>query len=152
MPATLVLLAVLASGSAAAQTAEGAPRRPYRVECGSAGTRTEAPAACRVDLATYVGYRVFHTHCATCHAADALGSSFAPDLTQRMRGMDVRSFFAALDKGYLGPDDRSPPRGDDPDVARYYDELWTYLLARTNGDLPPGSVERLADVDFVGSD
>ena len=36
-----------------------------------------------------------------------------------------------------------PPRGRDPNVAPYYDELWSFLRARVTGALPPGPVERL---------
>jgi mono/diheme cytochrome c family protein len=111
---------------------------PYRVEC--------APEqACRVDLATYIGWRVFQAQCATCHAADVRGSSFAPDLTLRMSGMTQRDFFAALDRGYFGSTSTMPPRGRDPNVAPYYDELWSFLRARISGDLPAGSVTRLAE-------
>ena len=60
-----------------------------------------------------------------------------------MRGMDERAFVAALDDGYLAPEDPMPPRGANPDVARYYAELWSYLSARASGDLPPGQLERL---------
>jgi cytochrome c5 len=158
--------ATLACAAAAAQSGDVATLRPYRVECGGASSSVQEPqaapaiaalpaataadrvtapavAVCRVDLATYVGWRVFGAQCATCHAADALGSSFAPDLTLRVRGMTQRGFFAALDNGYLGPADPSPPRGKMPDVARYYEELWAYLSARASGDLPPGALERL---------
>ena len=40
---------------------------------------------CRVDRATYVGWRTFHGICHTCHSQDAVGSTFAPDLLVRMR-------------------------------------------------------------------
>jgi hypothetical protein len=36
-----------------------------------------------------------------------------------------------------------PPHGRNPDVARYYSELWTYLAARASGRLPAGAVEPL---------
>ena len=110
----------------------------YRVEC-------VADGPCRADLATYIGWRVFQAQCATCHAADARGSSFAPDLTLRMSGMTQRQFFAALDQGYFGPQSSMPPRGRDPNVAPYYDELWSYLAARRDGALRPGAVERFPD-------
>jgi hypothetical protein len=57
--------------------------------------------------------------------------------------MTERDFVAALDKGYLGPQSAMPPRGRDPNVAPYYDELWAFLRARVTGDLPGGPVERL---------
>jgi mono/diheme cytochrome c family protein len=109
---------------------------------GVAESRVECTPAqpCRVDLATYVGWRVFEDRCATCHGADARGSSFAPDLTQRMSGMTQRTFFAALDQGYFGPQSSMPPRGRDPNVAPYYDEVWSYLRARATGELPPGAL------------
>jgi mono/diheme cytochrome c family protein len=135
------LCAALGWQAGAAQpTGSDVGKAPYRVECEPAPA-----AACRADIATYIGWRVFQAQCASCHAADTRGSSFAPDLTQRLRGMTEREFFAALDKGYLGPQSTMPPRGRDPNVAPYYDELWAFLSARRNGDLPAGPVERLPD-------
>jgi mono/diheme cytochrome c family protein len=132
------LCAALALQGGAAQSVSAAA--PYRVECAAGGP-------CRADIATYIGWRVFQAQCATCHAADARGSSFAPDLTLRMSAMVERDFFAALDKGYFGPQSSMPPRGRDPNVAPYYDELWQFLRARVTGDLPGGPVERLPDAE-----
>ena len=121
------------------------PRRPpisgLKPGNGAAST-PPAGAVCSVDARVYVGWRVFHAQCAECHAPDAVGSSFAPDLTRRLRAMSAREFFEALDEGYTGPLDPSPPRGADPDVARYYDELWAYLRARASGELPAGTLAR----------
>ncbi len=132
---------VLAAGAVLGCTASAAQppspvAAPYRIACGAA-------PPCRVDLATYVGYRVFVAECATCHAADTRGSSFAPDLTERLRGKTSRDFFAALDHGYLGSRSTMPPRGRDPNVAPYYDELWAFLSARRDGALPAGPVDLL---------
>jgi len=136
------LCAALGCQAGAAQTASTADTASYRVDCPA-----DPAAACRADLTTYIGWRVFQAQCATCHAADARGSSFAPDLLTRMRGMPQREFFAALERGYLGSRSTMPPRGRDPDVAPYYDELWAYLLARREGALPAGGVERLPEPD-----
>ena len=73
------------------------------------------------------------------------GSSFAPDLTLRMSRMTRRDFFLALDRGYSGSQSTMPPRGRDPNVAPYYDELWSFLRARIAGDLPEGPVTLLAE-------
>jgi len=135
----LSLCAALGCHAGAAQV-PSTDAAQYRVECSA-----EPAASCRADLVTYVGWRVFQAQCATCHAADALGSSFAPDLTVRMRGMDQREFFAALDSGYLGSRSTMPPRGRDPNVAPYYDELWSYLRARRDGAAPAGPLERLLE-------
>jgi cytochrome c5 len=131
-----ILCAALAPHGGAAQSVSS-EAAPYRVECAEPGV------PCRADLATYIGWRVFQAQCATCHAADVRGSSFAPDLVMRMTGMTQRTFFAALDQGYFGPRSAMPPRGRDPNVAPYYDELWSFLRARVTGDLPAGPVERL---------
>ena len=133
----LVLCAALDPTVGAAQpSADDA--RPYRVEC--------APdQPCRADLATYIGWRVFQAQCATCHASDVRGSSYAPDLTLRMADMKQRDFFAALDRGYFGSASAMPPRGRDPNVAPYYDELWSFLRARISGELPAVPLTRLPD-------
>jgi len=112
-----------------------------RAECrGGADSSAEI---CAVDLVTYIGWRVFDRYCAACHGADALGSAFAPSLVHRVRQIDRRAFFAALDEGYTGRFAPMRPWGEDPEVARYYDELWSYLSARANGDLPPVPLEPL---------
>jgi mono/diheme cytochrome c family protein len=129
--------AALGCQAGAAQSSQGSAP-PYRVEC------DEDAGVCRTDVATYVGWRVFQARCASCHAADARGSSYAPDLTARLRSMEQREFFTALDRGYLGQRSTMPPRGRDPNVAPYYEELWAFLVARRDGRLPPGRVEPLA--------
>ena len=136
----LALCAALDPTVGAAQSsASDANALPYRVEC----TAPDEP--CRADLATYIGWRVFQAQCATCHAVDVRGSIFAPDLTLRMSGMTQRDFFAALDRGYFGSASTMPPRGRDPNVAPYYDELWSFLRARITGALPAGAVTRLPE-------
>ena len=114
----------------------------YQIDCLAQNGVVSSP--CRVDLATYIGWRVFHSNCASCHASDALGSSFAPALAERIQRMNFRDFAAAMDNGYAGLEGITMPVwGENPDVARYYRELWAYLSARSTGDLPPGPVERL---------
>lgn len=93
--------------------------------------------ACTVDRRTYVGWQVFHRTCAVCHAADAVGSSFAPNLLPRIRRMDGREFSQALDFGYAGEAEMTP-WGRNPEVRPYYFELWAYLSARAAGELPRG--------------
>lgn len=92
---------------------------------------------CTVDRRTYVGWQVFHRTCAVCHATDAVGSSFAPNLLPRIRRMNGREFAAAMDEGYAGEAEMAP-WGRDPEVRPYYLELWAYLSARAAGELPQG--------------
>lgn len=141
----LATIACAALGTCAVAAQPSAAETRPRVECSDEGL------ACAADLATYVGWRVFQAQCATCHAADALGSSFAPDLLERTRGMERREFFALLDRGYFGPGSTMPPRGRDPSVAPYYEELWSYLVARRSGALPPVTVEPLPAEPLPGA-
>jgi mono/diheme cytochrome c family protein len=138
----LLAAAVLASAAAAQPGARGgAPS--YRIECAS--DEQAAVASCRVDTATFVGRLVFNNHCASCHAEDALGSGFAPELGPRIRRLSYADFASILDNGYAGLGDALPPWGESRDVARYYVELWSYLSARASGELPPGPLMRLLE-------
>ncbi|MBN1240469.1 MAG: hypothetical protein JXB36_18345 [Gammaproteobacteria bacterium] len=140
MPA-LLLAAALAVGASAQAPPDSA--RPAgsdaRVEC-SREADTGA-GVCRSDVATYVGWRVYLEHCAACHAEDAEGSDFAPSLLHRLGRFDRRAFYAALDGGYVGDNADLGPWGEVPEVARYYDELWTYLSGRAAGTVPPAALE-----------
>lgn len=106
----------------------------FAVTCPQDAARADA---CIVDRRTYVGWQVFHRTCAVCHAADAVGSSFAPNLLPRIRRMDSREFAAAMDTGYAGEAELAP-WGRNPEVRPYYLELWAYLSARAAGELPRG--------------
>ena len=100
---------------------------------------------CRTDLATFIGRRVFDQYCASCHASDALGSNFAPPLGDRVRRLTFAAFRNVLESGYRGDAGALPRWADIPDVQRYAEPLWIYLLARGNGDLPPGPIGLLPD-------
>jgi len=116
---------------------------PYTVECDANAADGGNP--CQVDRATYVGWRTFHAVCHTCHAQDAVGSSFAPALLPRIRLIDKARFLEVVDQGYTGQVGVMPGWGTNPNVNRYYDELWAYLRARADGVLPPGRPKRLPD-------
>ena len=115
----------------------------YAVECPPPADAA-AGAACAVDRYTYVGWRVFHRRCSVCHAQDAVGSRFAPNLLSRVRQMAGDDFLAAMQNGYAG-DAPIRPWGRDPEVRPYFFELWAYLSARASGDLPPGTPRHSAD-------
>lgn len=120
---------------------------PAAQDAGALGERESRAAPAphephRTDLAAYLGWRVFQRHCASCHGADAEGSSFAPDLAPRIARMTRDRFVRVLESGYPGarPPDLGPWAAE-PDVRRYADALWSYLEARARGTLPPGPVE-----------
>lgn len=138
--AAVSLVAWGSSGGAQLATPEAASdgSTPYTVNCtAGAGEAGE----CTVDRVTYVGWQVFHRTCHVCHAANAVGSDFAPNLLQRVRQMDSRGFLSAMEMGYAG-DAEMPPWGQNAVVRPYVLELWRYLSARANGDLPPGEPRR----------
>ena len=135
--AALLAWGIGAGGRLAAQTDEADAPALYTVDC-----LEDVAQGCTVDQYTYVGWQVFHRTCHVCHAADAVGSDFAPNLLPRIRRMEGREFRSAMETGYAGEADM-PPWGEDPDVRPYYFELWAYLSARANGDLPPGEPRRV---------
>lgn len=116
---------------------------PYTVECGP--DPETGGNVCLVDRDTYVGWRTFHSVCHTCHAQDAVGSTFAPDLLPRIRMIDKERFIQVVDQGFTGQVGVMPGWGMNPNVNKYYDELWSYLRARADGVLAPGRPKRLPD-------
>src|SRR5262245_65747341 len=108
--------AALAVAAPAARAQDGADDKPYTVECGPDADEGGA-TVCRVDRATYVGWRTFHGICHTCHAQDAVGSTFAPDLLVRMRQIDKAEFMMALSEGFKGQVGVMPPWKQDPNVS-----------------------------------
>ena len=89
-----------AAGASRATQAAG-DAKPYTVECGP-DPEEERASLCLVDRGTYVGWRTFHAICHTCHAQDAVGSTFAPDLLERMRQIDKAAFMTAMNDGFEG--------------------------------------------------
>ena len=133
--AAVLLIASVPGQSQTSRRIDGATgARAYAVSCEA---DADEAGACVVDRSTYVGWQVFHRTCAVCHAADAAGSGFAPNLVRRIRQMEATEFRRAMDEGYAG-DAEMPPWQRDPDVRPFFFELWAYLSARANGDLPPG--------------
>ena len=135
----LAVAALVAAAVGRAQVATD--EKPYAVECGPDAEEGGA-TVCRVDRATYVGWRTFHGICHTCHAQDAVGSTFAPDLLVRMRQIDKAEFMKALAEGFKGQVGVMPPWSQDPNVSKYFEELWSYLKARSDGALLPGRPKR----------
>jgi cytochrome c5 len=129
--------------TASAGRAQSAPdAAPYTVECGPDPDEGGA-TVCRVDRGTYVGWRTFHAICHTCHAQDAVGSTFAPDLLARMRQIGKPEFMKAMNEGFTGQMGVMPPWKQDPNVNKYFEELWSFLKARSDGVLLPGRPKRL---------
>ncbi len=144
---TIACAAVSTQNQQAASSAASAPESAsnenaadarYSVECGQVNDAGES--FCYVDGNTYVGWRTFHGFCHVCHAQDAVGSTFAPSLLDRMNQSDMTRdlFVERLNEGFTGQVGVMPPWKDDPNVRKRYNELYAYLMARASGALPPG--------------
>jgi len=97
--------------------------------------------ACKIDLYLTRGYRAF-SQCQVCHGLDATGSSFAPSLTDKMKEMDKTLFVERVSNGFKGQIGVMPPWKDNPNVMKYIDNLYDFLMARSDGAIPGGKLKR----------
>lgn len=121
---------------------------PYTVEC------EDGDAGCRVDLDTYIGWRTYNGNCARCHGEGALGSALGPDLTERIaqKEMGYDRFEEIVREGVKGEMGVMPGWEANGNVMSRLDHLWGYLQARTDGVLPVGRPQKLAEKDDKDSD
>lgn len=133
--ATLAVLPLASAG--AGGDAEGeASEKPYTVDCEPSGEGGQP--VCLTDKETYVGWRTYHATCHVCHGQDAVGSSFAPSLVERLKVIDRARFDDVVKNGMKGQMGVMPGWGENPNVRGFIDELYVYLLARSDGALKPG--------------
>jgi len=140
-PAQLVMLSLSLVVAQNVQATED--EKPYKVVC--AQDADSGSKKCKVDKKTYLGWRTFTASCLRCHGQDAVGSTFAPSLLDRMKEIDRERFMISVAKGYTGQVGVMPPWEGNPNVSRYYEHLYAYLMARADGVLPPGRPPRLDD-------
>lgn len=131
----------LASGTETTASSPDAADKaaPYTVACEDSGGKT----VCKVDKKTYIGWRTYHAVCHVCHAQDAVGSTFAPSLVERLGVIDEERFIDVVANGYTGQIGVMPGWKDNPNVNKKYNELYGYLKARADGALPPGRPKKL---------
>ncbi len=127
-------------GGAAAEPQASVAEKAYTVECSE--DAESGGNVCYVDQKTFVGWRTYHAFCHVCHAQNAVGSTFAPSLVDRLQVIDKERFLDAVANGYTGQIGVMPPWKDNPNISKRYEELWAYLKARSDGVLPPGRPER----------
>ena len=124
-------------GPPAAATQEAAP---YSVECAS--DAEFGGETCLVDKATYVGWRTFNSTCYVCHGQDAVGTTFAPSLVERLQVIDKARFMDVVHNGFQGQIGVMPAWKDNPNVNKHFEELYSYIKARSDGVLPAGRPEK----------
>ena len=95
-----------------------------------------------VDWYTFSGYRRYHAECHVCHGPDGLGSSYAPAIAESMRRLTYPEFLEAVASGKQDVSQSSqkvmPAFGTNLNVMCYIDDIYVYLRARAQGDIPRG--------------
>jgi methanol metabolism-related c-type cytochrome len=95
-----------------------------------------------VDWYTYSGYRRYHAECHVCHGPDGMGSSYAPALAESLKRLNYTDFLTIVSSGRQnvgsGKENVMPAFGTNLNVMCYIDDLYIYLRARAQGDMPRG--------------
>lgn len=131
----------------AAAATEAAPKVAAQSSGGASGAKPYADHVqcegkdCKIDLFLTKGFRAF-SQCQVCHGLDANGSSFAPSLVEKMQEIDHARFVDVVTNGYKGQVGVMPPWGTNPNVMKVLDNLYAYLMARSDKVVPPGKLKR----------
>lgn len=125
----------------AATPADKAEPVAATVEC-PAGAK--AAEACKVDKETYFGWRTYAANCQVCHGGSGLGSTFAPNLLDRLnQQVDHARFLVVVENGYTGQVGAMPAWKSNREVMKNVETLYRYLRARADGRLPAGRPAKL---------
>ncbi|MBT8447993.1 MAG: cytochrome c, partial [Gammaproteobacteria bacterium] len=82
-------------------------------------------SACQVDPLTYAGWKTYKIECQQCHGGGGLGSTFAPNLVDRINkeGVDYGRFLYVMDNGYRGQMGMMPSLKSNPRVQKNKDAI-----------------------------
>ena len=125
------------SPAGAADATPAAPAaKPYTVKDGN-----------KVDMNTYKGFLYYGDACLRCHGPDGSGSSYAPNLTQVLKRLTKEQVENTIINGKKDVSQSSdlvmPAFGTNSDVVENIDNIYDYLLARSDGALGRGHPEHL---------
>ena len=102
-----------------------------------------------VDWYTYSGFRRYHSECHVCHGPDGEGSSYAPRLVDSVKRLTYAQFLEVVANGRVnvqgGTQNVMPAFGTNLNVMCYVDDIYVYLRARAQADLPRGRPGKRAD-------
>jgi mono/diheme cytochrome c family protein len=119
----------------AADATHPAEVKPYTVKDG------------KVDINTYHGYLYYGDQCMRCHGPDGAGSSYAPNLTESLKVMTKEQVENTIINGRknvtTSNENVMPAFGTNEDVVENLDNIYNYLLARSDGALGRGHPEHL---------
>lgn len=129
-------LVSFSSHSSRAEDQKSTDSKPYEghLECAK-------PKDCKVDLSITRGQRAF-SQCQVCHGLDGAGSTIAPSLLDKLQELDKQQFVDVVTNGKQGQIGVMPAWKENPNVMKYLDDLYAYLLARSDGQLQAGRLER----------
>jgi len=102
-----------------------------------------------VDWYTYSGFRRYHSECHVCHGPDGEGSSYAPRLVESLKRLDYSQYMEVVASGRVnvhgGTQSVMPAFGTNLNVMCYVDDIYVYLRARAQADLPRGRPGKRAE-------
>ena len=118
------------------QEFEGDPPT-YEVSCPESAIDAKD---CEIDTTVYTGWRTYKIECQQCHGGGGMGSTFAPNLMDRINkeGVDYGRFLYVMDNGYTGQMGVMPALKANPRVQKNKAAIYAYLQARAAGVLPKG--------------
>ncbi len=133
--AALLLAAAASTVVHAADATHAAEPKPYTVKDG------------KVDINTYHGYLYYGDQCMRCHGPDGSGSSYAPNLTESLKVMTKEQVEDTIINGRKNVTTSNqnvmPSFATNEDVVENIDNIYAYLLARSDGTLGRGHPEHL---------
>ena len=109
-----------------------------------ANAQSPAPAAAAaapkaaVSWTEFSGYKRYSGNCQVCHGTDALGGTFAPNLTKSLQTLDHDAFLQTVVNGKQNGELAMPAFGTDPNVMCYIEDIYAYLKARSTGSVGRG--------------
>lgn len=102
-----------------------------------------------VDWYTSIGYLQYGANCLQCHGPDALGSSYAPNLVDALKGLSYEDFMTTVAGGKkdvsVSSDMVMPALGTNKNVMCHIDAIYIYLRARSDGALGRDRPNKVVD-------
>ncbi|MCI0401790.1 MAG: cytochrome c [Gammaproteobacteria bacterium] len=136
-----VALAIMVNASEEKAAGETQASLKYVVECPEGA---KSATQCKVDPATFTGYRMFNRLCNHCHGEDGVGSSFAPNMVDKFnQNVDYARFKDVVTHGFKGQNGVMPGFEKNQAVMDRLDQIYMYLKARADGVLGQGRPAQL---------
>ena len=86
----------------------------------------------KLDAGSYAGYELYRNTCAVCHGTYAQGM-IGPNLAESLKVITEKEFFNVVENGKTGTIGMMPPWKTNMKVMDGRDQLYAYLMARSDG-------------------